>query len=213
MKTNKILASLSLFLVLSLNALFVSTTYALDCVDQDNDGYIVLDSGDLDFNGNYSAEEWGFYFDEYKKSGVACDGINFKEGAEPGRCDARMVEDRSVIANGSILGNKVHPGAIDGPNNGIDEDCDGADGEFIKTTGNETDITGLFDKIINILGYYVVGGVSGLVLLWGGVTYAGAAGDDMKTTKAVKAMKGAVIGLIIGIAAPSIIHFIIDKVL
>ncbi len=213
MKKQKLTSFLALFMILIMNLAFISTVDALDCVDEDNDGYIVLDSGDIDDpDGNYSPEEWKIYFDEYKASPGACDGINFKKGAEPERCDAIKVEDRRVIAEGNILGSKVNPGAIDGPNNGIDEDCDGADGEYVQGGSNAADITDLLNNIINILGYYVVGGVSVLVLLWGGVTYAGAAGDDTKTTKAVKAMKGAIIGLIIGIAAPSIITFIIEKV-
>lgn len=205
-----------LFLALILNFIFVLSAYAVDCVDQDGDGYIVIDTGAISVDGynadgNYSQDQWNVYFDAYKKLG-GCDGLNFKKGAEPARCDAVMINNKSVAQN-SVAGKNVHPGAVDGPNNGIDEDCDGADGQYIQGGGTATDIEGLFTKVINILGYYVVGGVSAIVLLWGGITYATAAGDDTKLSKARKAMIGAIIGLIIGIAAPSIINFVITKLL
>ncbi len=212
MKKKKLMSALALFVVLTLNFAFLSTTYALDCIDTDDDGYIVLDSGDLDFNGDYSEEEWDFYFEAYKEGGMACDGINFKKGAEPERCDAVNVVDRNVLAKGSILGKKVHPGAIDGPNNGIDEDCDGADGEYIAGAEDTADPNELLNKIINMLSL-AVGGISTIVLLWGGMMYASAAGDDTKTTKAIKAMKGAILGLLVALAARVIIGFVIDKLL
>lgn len=215
MNKQKTISLFTLLSILLLNISFVSLVSAAACVDEDGDGYVVISSGVpgmSDSNGNYSNDEWISFFESYKKNS-GCDSVNFKKGGEPTRCDALTIQGPSdVLAEGSISGKKVHPGAVDGPNNGIDEDCDGADGTYIQG-GGTTDVTGLLDKIINILGYYIVGGVSAIVLLWGGVTYAGAAGDDTKLRKARKAMMGAVVGLIIGITAPSIINFVIEKMI
>jgi hypothetical protein len=45
-------------------------------------------------------------------------------------------------------------------------------------------------------------------MIYGGVMYATAAGDEGKTSKARKAIIGAVIGLLVGLLAPTVVQFI-----
>jgi hypothetical protein len=106
-----------------------------------------------------------------------------------------------------MAGKKVNPGAFDVPDNGIDEDCDGADGKFVATAGAEKDLGGLVQRTISLLGKVVVT-ISVIIMIYGGILYATAAGDEQKTSKARKAIIGAIIGLAVGLLAPAVVNWI-----
>jgi len=78
-------------------------------------------------------------------------------------------------------------------------------------TGTKKDLGGLVDKTISLLSKLVVV-VSILIMIWGGVLYSTAAGDEAKTAKARKAIIGAVIGLIVGLLAPSIVTWVASNI-
>ena len=70
----------------------------------------------------------------------------------------------------------------------------------------------MVQKFISVLGYVVVT-ISIIIMIWGGILYATAAGDEQKTSKARKAIIGAIIGLAIGLLAPAIVKYVASALL
>ena len=81
--------------------------------------------------------------------------------------------------------------------------------------------TGMKDKVgdggslvkdaVNVI-LWVVGILSVIMLVWGGIKYTTSAGDTNKVTSAKNTIIYAVIGLIIAILAYAIVNFVIEKI-
>ena len=184
---------------------------------------VVLDNLEYRPDGNYQPDEWQEIFEEYKKGleenpGLneiyICDNINFMEGAEPERCNKVAVSANSGVYDtskiNSLSGKKVNPGEIDLANNGIDEDCNGKDAGLLDSAGLgvEKDLEDIDNKIISFLSRTVVV-ISIAILIFGGILYALSAGNERKVSRARKTIIGAVIGLLVGLLAPTIVNFIV----
>jgi len=224
MRTNSKKIISLLFSAIFLGFFAAPSALAIEC-DQDADGYIVIPTSILKTvspetsyteDGNYTPAQWSGFFNTYKNAELTeeeiCDGMNFKKGAEPERCDSPVIGATSNVYDSAqqttpIQGSQVNPGALDVVDNGIDENCDGKDDTLLSGTGGDKDLGGLVDKIITLLSKAVVV-VSIAIMIWGGVMYATAAGDEAKTSKARKAIIGAVIGLLVGLLAPTVVQFI-----
>jgi ABC-type Fe3+ transport system permease subunit len=89
---------------------------------------------------------------------------------------------------------------------------DGADAA--KPDGVPTSLIGpegIFTQVTTLM-LYVIGIVSVVMLIWGGLRYVVSGGDSKKVTDAKNTILYAIIGLIIAILAYAVIRFVINVV-
>lgn len=87
--------------------------------------------------------------------------------------------------------------------------------EAARADGMPTELigeTGVFTRITNTV-LYVVGIISVIMLIYGGLRYILSGGDSKKVTDAKNTILYAIIGLIISILAYAIVNFVINNTL
>lgn len=206
------------------------------CMDKDNDGYFAYEAGVAN-SDDYEVEEG--CKNRYGFKGVEenlCDCPTIKVGAKcdtnnDGKLDTsdgdgttgklKLVDDSSpnlsVInvydpakVKKTIRGRDIHVGKTDSPDDFIDQNCDGKDGVFVDTADSRN-LDQLLQQGIQLLGT-IIAAISVIVIIWGGIMYATAAGEEEKTKKARKTIIGALIGLILGLLARTIVSIVVSEV-
>jgi hypothetical protein len=97
------------------------------------------------------------------------------------------------------------------PGNSANPAKDGA--EAARANGMPAELigpNGTFTQITNTV-LYIVGIVSVIMLIWGGLRYVVSGGDSKKVTDAKNTIMYAIIGLIISILAYAIVNFVINS--
>lgn len=92
---------------------------------------------------------------------------------------------------------------------GVREGAEAAKGDDMPR--NLIGAEGVFTKISNTI-LYIVGIVSVIMLIWGGVRYILSGGDNKKVTDAKNTILYAIIGLIIAILAFAIVNFVLNAI-
>ena len=72
-------------------------------------------------------------------------------------------------------------------------------------------VNGVFTQISNTI-LYVVGVISVIMLVWGGLRYILSGGDNKKVTDAKNTILYAIIGLIIAVLAFAIVNFVLNAI-
>ncbi len=76
----------------------------------------------------------------------------------------------------------------------------------ISTTGNDSTVKKVVDFLL-----YIVGILSVIMLIWGGIRYTTSAGDAGKVTSAKNTILYALIGLIVAVLAYAIVQFVFSQ--
>ncbi len=108
-----------------------------------------------------------------------------------------------------MIGLSVVPAA--GAVNVLDTSCGSAQGKNAVCQAKGDDLNTTMKKVINML-LYIVGLVSVISIIIGGILYTTSVGDQSKIQTAKNTIMYAVIGLVVAILAFAIVNFVISNI-
>lgn len=111
-----------------------------------------------------------------------------------------------VLGMGALLVPIASVGAI----NPIEESCKNQDSTICDNSGETVD--GLIETVVNVL-LFVVGIISVIMIIIGGIMYATSAGDAGAVTKAKNTILYAIVGLVVAFLAYAIVNWVIVALL
>ena len=93
------------------------------------------------------------------------------------------------------------------------DDISGEISKGVSGTGltDDTDLKDIVKKVVNTI-LYVVGILSVVMMIFGGIQYTTSAGDQAKVTKAKNTILYGLVGLVVSLLAVAIVNFVINAV-
>jgi hypothetical protein len=96
-----------------------------------------------------------------------------------------------------------------------EELCKGSGGSWSSNTcttpGNSTTLQAFFKNIVNIL-IFIVGAISVIMIIVGGIRYVVSNGDQAAVTGAKNTILYAVVGIVVTVMAYAIVNFVINSI-
>jgi multisubunit Na+/H+ antiporter MnhB subunit len=89
----------------------------------------------------------------------------------------------------------------------------GADSSHSSTTNQPTDLfgdTGIFKTITNVL-LFIIGAISVIMLIIGGIRYVVSGGDSGAVTSAKNTILYAIVGIVVALLAYALVNFVIKS--
>ena len=101
--------------------------------------------------------------------------------------------------------------AITEPSFAVDQNIiDGINSTGQNSNGDTASLGSIFKNVVNIL-LYVIGAISVIMLIFGGIRYATSAGNSNNVTAAKNTIMYALIGLVIAVLAYAIVNFVLTS--
>jgi hypothetical protein len=121
---------------------------------------------------------------------------------------ATKIRNQGVVAATAATGVVLSATAVNAQTGGISGGIEAA-----KPTGAEENLFGdggIFQTVANIL-LFIVGAVSVIMLIIGGIRYVVSAGDQQAVTNAKNTILYAIVGIVIAFLAFAAVRFVIDQ--
>lgn len=84
--------------------------------------------------------------------------------------------------------------------------------EATKTTDNDTDLDSVVQTIVNVL-LFIIGIISVIMIIIGGIRYAVSGGDSGAVTSAKNTILYAIVGLVIAVFAYAIVNWVLGEII